>query len=130
MHPRQSNRKPLTPVPATTAGLTTNYAIMELVDQVLASRQETAELKQLIITLTAQNHDLKLSLLEEKNTGHFTLDEVEKYFDISKRLQQQDRSEHRLGYLKKKNGAKILYTTEQIREYLKNEFEEYQPTNK
>jgi len=102
-----------------------NYAYVELFERMEDQHQEIQELKRLLNLLIQQNVELKVTLLEQRNTGHFTISEIEKYFDISSRLQQQDRTAEKLGYLKKKEGAKILYTEEHIRDYFKNEFEEH-----
>lgn len=102
-----------------------NYAYVELFEKLEDQHQEIKELKRLLNLLIQQNAELKVTLLEQKKTGYFTIGEIEKYFDISGRLQQKDRTEKKLGHLKKKEGAKILYTEEHIREYFKNEFEEH-----
>jgi hypothetical protein len=102
-----------------------NYAYLELFDKMEDQKQDIQELKRLVNLLIQQNIELKVSLLEQKNTGHFTIEDIEKYFDISSRLQQQDRTAKKLGHIKKKEGAKILYTEQHIREYFANEFEEH-----
>lgn len=126
MYPRETNRKRY---PTTTADLPrSNYAYIQLAETIEDLKDDVTSLKELIKLLMQQNNDLKLAILEQHVKDHFTIEDFEKYFDISKRLQQQDRTENKLGYLKKKEGAKIVYTKEHIKDYLDSEFEEFKPT--
>jgi hypothetical protein len=63
--------------------------------------------------------------MNEKNTGYYTIEEVERYFDLSARLQQQERTKKKIKYLKKRDGAKILYRQEHLTEYLSKQFQEF-----
>jgi hypothetical protein len=113
--PRHSN-----PMPIQSA-----YSIGMLAEEISNLTEEIEHVKFLMADMLKQNADLKLHLSSTTDIDYFTIEDVNRLFDISPRLQQQDRSEGKLSYLKKKEGAKILYSKEHIQEYLSQQFEEY-----
>lgn len=110
--------------------LQSNYSIALLAEQIEHLTGEITNIRLLMIDLLKQNAEMKLELLAEGDTDYFTIEDVSRFFDISARLQQQDRTDKKLGYLKKKDGSKILYSKEHIKVYLANEFEEHRATIK
>jgi hypothetical protein len=130
MNPRHSNTRIRNSSAQVLEVPRSNYAYLEMFEKLEDQKQELYEIKSLLGKLIQQNAELKVAVLEQKNTGHFTVDDVEKYFDISARLQQQDRTAKKLGYLKKIDGAKILYTEEHLKEYFEKEFEDNKAIHK
>lgn len=70
--------------------------------------KEGGHIRYLMTDLLRQNADLKLHLSATTDIDYFTIEDIARLFDISARLQQQERTEKRLGYLKKKDGAKNI----------------------
>jgi hypothetical protein len=65
--------------------------IMGLHEELFKLRKELIGLKHIITGLVNQNTELKMERMNEKNTGYSTIEEVERYFDLSAPLQQQER---------------------------------------
>jgi uncharacterized protein YlaN (UPF0358 family) len=76
-------------------------------------------------SLVNQISAINLEKLQLANKEYFTVKEVAEIYDISERLQQEERSAGRLGYLKKEEGKKILYTVKNIKSYLNTYYVEH-----
>ncbi len=85
------------------------------------------ELSQEIVLLKSQVSELLIRELHEMSKDHLTIADVEKLYDISKRTQQEERSNEKLGHIKKEDGKKILYKLEHIHQYLNEHYLELKP---
>jgi|GEM_PF-2072757 hypothetical protein len=89
--------------------------IQTLYDQILSLTNQVALLNQ-------QVSELMLHRVEMHQKDYLTIKEVAKLFDFSPRLQQEERSAGKLGYIKKNDGGKVLYHKDHIGDYISKYF--------
>jgi hypothetical protein len=128
MQTRQGNNKPQ--LLTTPERFRSGYGILEISESFSEMVNAVIELKEQVHLLNRRHDELTLQRLEQMPKDYLTIEEVEKLFDISKRTQQEERTTKKLGYIKKIDGAKILYTHHHIKQYLADYYEESKPTKK
>ncbi len=101
-----------------------SYLIAELTEEIKWQRQEIIAFRGAVMELNAQVKGMALQKARELNKPYYTIEDVTELFGFSGRLQQEERTEGRLRYLKKEDGKKILYSLEHLTAYIEKHFVE------
>ncbi len=96
-----------------------NLLVAEMLDDL---RSQFAGFSSRIDEVIKLQKDLLLIKISLTPQEYFTIDDLERLFGFSKRLQQDERSSGKLIFIKKIDGAKILYRSQDITEYINNYF--------
>jgi len=94
------------------------YEILGLHEGMESISDQLKDLKKEILNLNKQVAEIQLQKLSNSQKEFLTIEDVQKLFDLSRRLQQEERSNGRLTFIKKLDGNKILYRHDDIRDYM------------